>query len=54
FIKFIYFILYKKVNNIEKLIYTFFKIVIINYSLFKKRFNKNNLFIIKFYKSFIS
>ncbi|OHF00558.1 hypothetical protein CORC01_04097, partial [Colletotrichum orchidophilum] len=48
-IKFTYFILYKKVNNIKKLVYTFFKIVIINYSLFKKIiFNKNKLFIIKF------
>ncbi|OHE97407.1 hypothetical protein CORC01_07312, partial [Colletotrichum orchidophilum] len=49
FIKFIYFILYKKVNNIKELIYTFFKIIIINYGLFKKiGFNKNKLFIIKF------
>ncbi|OHF04541.1 hypothetical protein CORC01_00012, partial [Colletotrichum orchidophilum] len=48
-IKFTYFILYKKVNNIKKLIYTFFKIVIINYSLFKEIIlNKNKLFIIKF------
>ncbi|OHE97832.1 hypothetical protein CORC01_06867, partial [Colletotrichum orchidophilum] len=48
-IKFIYFILYKKVNNIKELIYTFFKIIIINYGLPKKIvFNKNKLFIIKF------
>ncbi|OHE94838.1 hypothetical protein CORC01_09856, partial [Colletotrichum orchidophilum] len=49
FIKFIYFILYKKINNIKKLIYTFFKIIIINYGLLKKIvFNKNKLFTIKF------
>ncbi|OHF01927.1 hypothetical protein CORC01_02805, partial [Colletotrichum orchidophilum] len=49
FIKFTYFILYKKVNNIKKLIYTLFKIVIINYSLLKKIvFNKNKLFTAKF------
>ncbi|OHF02269.1 hypothetical protein CORC01_02549, partial [Colletotrichum orchidophilum] len=49
FIKFTYFILYKKVSNIKKLIYTFFKIIIINYSLLKEIvFNKNKLFTIKF------
>ncbi|OHE97409.1 hypothetical protein CORC01_07314, partial [Colletotrichum orchidophilum] len=49
FIKFIYFILYKEVNNIKELIYTFFKIVIINYNLLKEIiFNKNKLFTIKF------
>ncbi|OHF04588.1 hypothetical protein CORC01_00059, partial [Colletotrichum orchidophilum] len=49
FIKFTYFILYKKINNIKKLIYTFFKIVIINYNLLKEIIsNKNKLFIIKF------
>ncbi|OHF04303.1 hypothetical protein CORC01_00642, partial [Colletotrichum orchidophilum] len=48
-IKFAYFILYKKINNIKKLIYTFLKIVIINYGLFKKIiFNKNKLFTAKF------
>ncbi|OHF04350.1 hypothetical protein CORC01_00202, partial [Colletotrichum orchidophilum] len=48
-IKFTYFILYKKVNNIKKLVYTFFKIVIINYGLPKEIvFNKDKLFIIKF------
>ncbi|OHF00767.1 hypothetical protein CORC01_03841, partial [Colletotrichum orchidophilum] len=48
-IKFTYFILYKKINNIKKLIYTFFKIVIINYGLPKKIvFNKNKLFTAKF------
>ncbi|OHF04305.1 hypothetical protein CORC01_00644, partial [Colletotrichum orchidophilum] len=47
--KFAYFILYKKVNNIKKLIYTFLKIIIINYGLLKKIvFNKNKLFIVKF------
>ncbi|OHF00707.1 hypothetical protein CORC01_04024, partial [Colletotrichum orchidophilum] len=48
-IKFIYFILYKKVNNIKELIYTFFKIVIINYGLLKEIvFNKDKLFTVKF------
>ncbi|OHF00775.1 hypothetical protein CORC01_03849, partial [Colletotrichum orchidophilum] len=48
-IKFIYFILYKKISNTKKLIYIFFKIIINNYSLFKKIvFNKNKLFTIKF------
>ncbi|OHF00564.1 hypothetical protein CORC01_04103, partial [Colletotrichum orchidophilum] len=48
-IKFTYFILYKKVNNTKELIYTFFKIVIINYGLFKEIvFNKNKLFTTKF------
>ncbi|OHE92151.1 hypothetical protein CORC01_12554, partial [Colletotrichum orchidophilum] len=43
------FILYKKVSNIKELIYTFFKIVIINYGLPKEIVsNKNKLFIIKF------
>ncbi|OHF03074.1 hypothetical protein CORC01_01458, partial [Colletotrichum orchidophilum] len=47
--KFAYFILYKKINNIKKLIYTFFKIVIINYGLLKEIiFNKNKLFTVKF------
>ncbi|OHE96254.1 hypothetical protein CORC01_08472, partial [Colletotrichum orchidophilum] len=48
-IKFTYFILYKEVNNIKELIYTFLKIIIINYSLFKEIvFNKNKLFTVKF------
>ncbi|OHE90427.1 hypothetical protein CORC01_14277, partial [Colletotrichum orchidophilum] len=48
-IKFTYFILYKKISNIKELIYTFFKIVIINYGLFKKIVsNKNKLFTAKF------
>ncbi|OHE90249.1 hypothetical protein CORC01_14454, partial [Colletotrichum orchidophilum] len=48
-IKFTYFILYKKINNIKELIYTFFKIIIINYGLLKKIvFNKNKLFTAKF------
>ncbi|OHE94839.1 hypothetical protein CORC01_09857, partial [Colletotrichum orchidophilum] len=47
--KFAYFILYKKINNIKELIYTFLKIVIINYGLPKEIvFDKNKLFIIKF------
>ncbi|OHF00762.1 hypothetical protein CORC01_03836, partial [Colletotrichum orchidophilum] len=47
--KFTYFILYKKINNIKKLIYTFFKIIIINYGLPKEIvFNKNKLYTIKF------
>ncbi|OHE94843.1 hypothetical protein CORC01_09861, partial [Colletotrichum orchidophilum] len=47
--KFTYFILYKKISNTKELVYTFLKIVIINYSLFKKIvFNKNKLFTIKF------
>ncbi|OHE96832.1 hypothetical protein CORC01_07799, partial [Colletotrichum orchidophilum] len=49
FIKFAYFILYKKISNIKELIYTFFKIIIINYSLPKEIvFNKDKLFIVKF------
>ncbi|OHE97410.1 hypothetical protein CORC01_07315, partial [Colletotrichum orchidophilum] len=48
-IKFFYFILYKEISNIKELIYTFFKIIIINYGLPKKIvFNKNKLFTIKF------
>ncbi|OHF04348.1 hypothetical protein CORC01_00200, partial [Colletotrichum orchidophilum] len=48
-IKFIYFILYKKVSNIKELIYIFFKIIIINYSLLKEIvFNKDKLFTAKF------
>ncbi|OHF01560.1 hypothetical protein CORC01_03050, partial [Colletotrichum orchidophilum] len=48
-IKFTYFILYKEASNIKKLIYIFFKIVIINYGLLKEIiFNKDKLFIIKF------
>ncbi|OHE94841.1 hypothetical protein CORC01_09859, partial [Colletotrichum orchidophilum] len=47
--KFIYFILYKEINNIKELIYTFFKIIIINHGLLKEIvFNKNKLFIINF------
>ncbi|OHE94515.1 hypothetical protein CORC01_10235, partial [Colletotrichum orchidophilum] len=47
--KFIYFLLHKKVNNIKELIYTFFKIIIINYGLLKEIiFNKNKLFTVKF------
>ncbi|OHF03857.1 hypothetical protein CORC01_00719, partial [Colletotrichum orchidophilum] len=47
--KFTYFILYKKINNIKKLIYIFFKIIIINYSLLKKIISdKNKLFTVKF------
>ncbi|OHF04593.1 hypothetical protein CORC01_00064, partial [Colletotrichum orchidophilum] len=47
--KFIYFILYKKASNIKELIYIFFKIIIINYSLFKGIvFNKDKLFTAKF------
>ncbi|KAK1729801.1 uncharacterized protein BDZ83DRAFT_567890, partial [Colletotrichum acutatum] len=49
FIKFIYFILYKKASNIEELVYTFFKVVIINYSILKEIvFNRGSLFILKF------
>ncbi|OHE94824.1 hypothetical protein CORC01_09842, partial [Colletotrichum orchidophilum] len=48
-ITFIYFILYKKVSNIKELVYTFFKIVIINYGLLKEIVSdKNKLFITKF------
>ncbi|OHF02287.1 hypothetical protein CORC01_02280, partial [Colletotrichum orchidophilum] len=49
FIKFTYFILYKEASNTKELIYIFFKIIIINYSLLKKIvFNKDKLFTIKF------
>ncbi|OHE94532.1 hypothetical protein CORC01_10165, partial [Colletotrichum orchidophilum] len=48
-IKFIYFILYKKANNTKELIYTFLKIIIINYGLPKEIVSdKKKLFIIKF------
>ncbi|OHE94711.1 hypothetical protein CORC01_10020, partial [Colletotrichum orchidophilum] len=48
-IKFTYFILYKEINNIKELVYTFLKIVIINYGLpIEIISNKNKLFIIKF------
>ncbi|OHE99567.1 hypothetical protein CORC01_05145, partial [Colletotrichum orchidophilum] len=48
-IKFTYFILYKEINNTKELAYTFFKIIITNYSLPKEIiFNKNKLFTIKF------
>ncbi|OHE94820.1 hypothetical protein CORC01_09927, partial [Colletotrichum orchidophilum] len=47
--KFTYFILYKEISNIKELIYTFFKIIIINYGLFKEIvFDKSKLFIVKF------
>ena len=48
-IKLIYFILYKKIFNIEDLTYIFLKIIIIIYNLLNKIIlNRNKLFILKF------
>ncbi|KAK1508755.1 hypothetical protein CTAM01_02541, partial [Colletotrichum tamarilloi] len=47
--KFIYFILYKKLNIIKDLVYIFIKVIFSNYSLLKEIiFNRNKLFILKF------
>ncbi|KAK1475639.1 hypothetical protein CABS01_03916, partial [Colletotrichum abscissum] len=47
--KFIYFILYKKLNTIKDLVYIFTKVIFLNYSLLKEIiFNRNKLFTLKF------
>ncbi|KAK1486521.1 hypothetical protein CABS01_13149, partial [Colletotrichum abscissum] len=39
-IKFVYFILYKKLNPIKDLVYIFIKTILSNYSLLKKNYFK--------------
>ncbi|PTB34698.1 hypothetical protein M441DRAFT_155110, partial [Trichoderma asperellum CBS 433.97] len=48
-IKIVYFLLFKKVNNIKDLAYIIIKFIINNYRLLKEIiFNKGNTFIFKF------
>ncbi|KAF0315724.1 hypothetical protein GQ607_017009, partial [Colletotrichum asianum] len=48
FIKYIYFILYKEVNNIRKYTYILLKYIIFNYKILKEIIlNRNKIFILK-------
>jgi hypothetical protein len=53
-IKYIYIILYLKASIIENLIYTFLRIIVINYNALEKMISdKDKFFISRFWKVFI-